>query len=326
MKYKKVLFMTGNSTKEVNAYLYALTSGCKGIFKNFKFFFNEEVSNYDFLVVFESLSSNIIVNIPKEHTIFIAGEATSIKSYNQKFIEQFGHIITCQEKIQHSSKFLCSPGHTWFSKKSYDELISLKDVKKTKLLSIVVSNKTSTKGHRDRLEFCLKLKEQLGGDVDLFGRGFNEFEDKWDVIAPYKYSIAIENSIEKHWITEKVGDCYTSHTFPFYMGAPNVNEYYDPKSYELIDIYDFEASLEKIKKIINDNSHYEKHLKYLIEAKNDYLNKYSMLPMICDFINNKLKTTQSENIKAFTIYPEKDNFFKKTKAYIAQILTRFSRA
>ena len=40
---------------------------------------------------------------------------------------------------------------------------------KTKLLSIVVSNKTFTKGHRDRLEFCLKLKERLGDKVDLFG-------------------------------------------------------------------------------------------------------------------------------------------------------------
>jgi hypothetical protein len=307
-------FQTSNTSNDIEKQLLRLTEDGEGGKGNCKFYFNKDLECYDYLVVFEELSKKIKINIPKRNLIFIAGEATSIKSYSQKFMDQFGHIVTCQKKIKHKSKFLRSPGHSWFSQKTHNELMNINSIKKTKLLSIVVSNKTLTKGHRKRLEFCLELKEKLGDKVDLFGRGFNDFEDKWDVIAPYKYSIAIENSIEDDWITEKLGDCYTSHTFPFYYGAPNVDAYYNPMSYELIDITDFDGTLKRIQQILNNEKHYEKHLQYLIEAKCDYLNKHSMLPMICNVINKniKIKEATEDNLNELTIYPYKIGLFQKT--------------
>ena len=320
-------FQTSNESHDIKEQLLRLTNGSGGTFSNYIFYFNEELDYYDYLVVFESIPTKVKVKIAKEKTIFIAGEASSIRNYNQRFLNQFGHIVTCQDRIKHNSKFLKSPGHTWFSKKSYDELMSLESIPKTKLLSIVVSNKASTKGHRDRLDFCLKLKEKLGDKVDLFGRGFNEFDDKWDVIAPYKYSIALENSIEEHWITEKLGDCYTSHTFPFYMGAPNVHEYYNPKSYELIDIYDFEKSLKRIESILDDIMHYERHLEYLKEAKYDYLNKHSMIPMICNFIDEHCSKDVKNNFpKELIIYPHSNNILQKIRNYILKIVKRYFNA
>ncbi len=316
MKLKNIKFITDNYSPELNNYLAELTPGGRGVFNNCQFFFNTDIDMYNYLVVFEVLPKEILVNTSNTTTIYIAGESTSIKRYNQKFLNQFDHVITCQKRVKHKSVFYKSPGHTWFSKKTYDELLNIKDIKKSKLLSIVVSNKCSTKGHRDRLNFCLRLKEKLGDKVDLWGRGFNNFEDKWDAIAPYKYSIAIENSIEDDWITEKLGDCYTSHTFPFYYGASNVDEYYNPLSYELIDINDFDGSLKKILKILNNNNeHYNKHLDYLIEAKNDYINKHSMVPMVCNFIadieNSKINTNDDVISTYKRLYPSKNNFFQK---------------
>jgi hypothetical protein len=314
MNSKIIKFYTGHDSSEVNNYYLSLTPNSKGQFNNFQFFFNEDIKYYDYIVVFEKLSKEIDASIPLDKIIFVAGEATSIKKYDQFFLDQFGHVITCQKRIQHKSKFLKSPGHSWFSKKTYDELLNTTTIEKTKLLSIVVSNKALTKGHKDRLSFCLKLKDQLGDKVDLFGRGFNEFDDKWEVIAPYKYSIAIENSVEDHWVTEKIGDCYTSHTFPFYMGAPNIKNYYNPNSYELIDINDFEKSLTTIMGVINDPDHYSNHLEFLKEAKYDYINKHSIIPMVCDFINNTLdKSSHQLKNEQFTISPEKSNFFQKIK-------------
>jgi len=314
MNQKKIKFITGHDSLEVNNYYLSLTPNGKGLFNNFQFFFNEDIKDYDYIVVFEKLYEEIAVSISLDKVIYIAGEASSIKRYKQEFLEQFGHIITCQEMIQHKSKFLKSPGHSWFPKKTYDELLNTTTVEKTKLLSIVVSNKTFTKGHRDRLTFCLKLKERLGDKVDLFGRGFNEFDDKWEVIAPYKYSIAIENSVEDHWVTEKIGDCYTSHTFPFYMGAPNIENYYNSNSYELIDIHDFEKSLITIMNIINDSEHYNNHLEFLKEAKYEYINKHSIIPMVCNFINEKLDKAECQpKNERLIISPEKINFFQNIK-------------
>jgi hypothetical protein len=315
MKSKKIKFFTGHDSVDVDNYYLSLTPGSKGFFNGYHFSFNQNVDDYDFIVVFDGLYEPINVNIPKEKIIFVAGEPTSIKNYDQSFLDQFGHIITCQNKINHKSVFLKSPGHTWFSKKTYDQLTEINYVRKSKLISIVASNKIFTKGHKDRFEFCLKLKERLGDKVDLFGRGFNEFDDKWEVIAPYKYSIAIENSVEDNWVTEKLGDCYTSHTFPFYMGAPNIEEYYNSESYELIDINNFDESLSKILKVVNDPSHYDSHLESLKEAKHAYLNKHSLIPMVCNFID-KLDINEFEKLhKEVLILPEKINFLKKTKLY-----------
>ena len=322
MILKRIKFITGNPTFELNQYLMGLTPNKSGKYDNCEFFFNQDTKEFDYLVIFDSLPEKIYIE-GNVVTIFITGEATAIKSYPQEFLEQFDHIITSQPNIKHQSVTLRSPGHTWFSKKTYDELLKMKEIKKEKLISIVVSNKKTTQGHRDRLDFCLKLKEKLGDKVDLFGRGFNDFNDKWEVIAPYKYSIAIENSIEDHWITEKLGDCYTSHTFPFYMGAPNVHEYYDSNSFVLIDIYDFENSLDKILNVLNDSRHYENHLAYLQEAKLNYINKHSMVPMICDFINKELADNSEtiENRESLIIHPVKISKIKnKMKKFIKKFI------
>ena len=92
--------MTGHNSLEVNNYYLNLTPNGKGLFNNFQFFFNQDITDYDYVVVFEGLYEEIVVSISLDKVIFIAGEAASIKRYNQNFLEQFGHIITCQETIQ----------------------------------------------------------------------------------------------------------------------------------------------------------------------------------------------------------------------------------
>lgn len=314
MGTKKIKFFTGHDSEDVNRYYLRLTPGSKGVIKDFEFIFNKDIQDSDYIVVFDSILTPINLTIPKDRVIFVAGEPSSIKNYDQSFLDQFGHVLTCQKRIKHESKFLVSPGHSWFSKKSYDELVEINKISKTKLLSIVASNKTFTKGHKDRFDFCIKLKEHLGDRADIFGRGFNDFENKWDVIAPYKYSISIENCKEMHWITEKLGDCFTSHTFPFYMGAPNIGNYYDKRSYKLVDIYNFEESLSTILKTINNSEHYENSLQYLIDSKYKYIDEHCILPMICNFIDNNLKPLSHENtFKKSVIYPEKNKLLNRIK-------------
>ncbi len=37
------------------------------------------------------------------------------------------------------------------------------------------------------------MRDQIA--FDLYGRGFRHIDDKWEGIAPYRYSIAFENSL-----------------------------------------------------------------------------------------------------------------------------------
>lgn len=292
--------------------------------RDFEFFLNEKMDSCDYWVVFDYLPQKDSTMCQNKNTIFIAGESSSIKRYNQKFLNQFAHVITCQRRIKCPEVHYMAPGHSWFSKKSYDELINNNKMIKNKLLSVVVSNKSGTPGHKKRLEFCLNLKKYFGDKIDIFGRGINGFNDKWDVLAPYKYSIAIENSVEQDWMTEKIGDCFTSLTFPLYYGCPNINDYYSPNSYELIDIDDFEKSCKIIENIINSKKHYDQHLNSLIESKNRYMNEHCLIPLIANFIKNNYKEIEGSTAKKITLMPEK-NFESAVYKYSKRIINKISR-
>ncbi len=263
-----------------------------------QFFINQEIEECDAWVVLGGLRQEIeTTSCPPDNIIFVAGEPSTIWHYDKRFLKQFAKIITCQREIKGPGVVYGLQGHPWHIglnhsnpqdlglAKGYDELLSMENVPKTKLLSIITSNKQGTFGHRQRYKFALNLKEVLGDQADLFGRGINDFNDKWDALAPYKYSMAIENCSTEDYVSEKLFDCYLTHTFPFYYGAPNVDTYFPPKSYEPININDFAGSIEKIKDIINNPKHYQEHLPYIIEAKLKYLNDYNVFPLIANLIS-----------------------------------------
>lgn len=94
---------------------------------------------------------------------------------------------------------------------------------KTKLCSMVTSNKRMCPGHDFRLGWMKKLQDH----VDLYGRGFNDFKYKEDALADYLFSVTIENdSYETYW-TEKILDCFVCGTIPIYHGAPDIGDYFN---------------------------------------------------------------------------------------------------
>lgn len=299
--------------REVLANVLKQTPACSGRWESVQFYANTDIESCDFYIVFEGLEKKEKILCSPQNTIFVAAEPSSLKRYDESFLAQFATIITCQRGIRHGNICYNQPGHTWFIKRNYDELMQIASVQKSKLLSIVTSNKQESAGHRKRYEFCMKLKEYFGDAADLYGRGINEFEDKWDVLAPYKYSVAIENYIEPDWVTEKIGDCFLAHTFPFYYGAPNISKYYREESFVNIDIDNFELSSRKIEKVITEEFHYENSLPALLDSKIKYLNNISLVPMLHNFIMGRI-CKEKQHKEQMVFYPEKSKaflFFKK---------------
>jgi len=141
----------------------------------------------------------------------------------------------------------------------------------------------------------MKLKAHFGDDIDLFGRGVNDFDKKLDTLKDYKYSIAIENAVEENWFTEKLYDCFLTHTIPLYYGCPNITDYFSPASLVKIDIDDFDRTVHEIEKLLKDDTFYETHLDAVIEAKEKYLYQYSIYPLVVNFIKeNNIELTNSK--------------------------------
>jgi hypothetical protein len=255
-----------------------------GIWGDYQFFINSPIKQCDYWVVFEQIKSSESCYCPPENTIFITGEPPSMSHYNQNFLNQFSHVISSNKKIYHKHLYPFIQGHPWFVNKNYDELSIINKIDKSKELSIVTSNKILTQGHRKRFQFAMKLKEYFGDRIDLFGNGIIPFRDKWDVLAPYKYSVIIENYKCDDWLTEKLFDCYLAECFPFYYGCENISRYYDAESYEEVDIEDFDGCINKIEKILENPLHYGEHQPYIRASKFRTLNKYNLFPNIINFI------------------------------------------
>jgi hypothetical protein len=107
---------------------------------------------------------------------------------------------------------------------------------KTQLVSMISSNKSMVPGHRKRLEFVNKFKDQ----VHLYGRGFRDLDAKEDGLRDYMFSIAVENAVYDTYFTEKLTDCFATGTIPVFYGCKGVTEYFNEDGIVFLnDDFDF---------------------------------------------------------------------------------------
>lgn len=141
--------------------------------------------------------------------------------YNNK---KFDFVLTFdKELLDRGENYIFYPfGVTWIA----DRIP--RDYKKTKLISIIGSNKSMTPGHQFRkqvINYCLNRN-----DVDVYGRGYNEISSKEDGLNDYMFSIVMENSQADWYFSEKLIDCFATQTLPIYWGC-NISDYFAKNSY-----------------------------------------------------------------------------------------------
>ena len=278
-----------------------------GVLDECHFFVNQEIKQCDYWFVFDGLLKQEETVCSPKNVVLVTWEPPSIKSYNQKFIDQFNLVVTCHKNINHKNVIYSQQAHPWFVDRNYDQLKEPLHVNKSKILSVITSDKIFTEGHKKRYDFVMKLKNHFGDLIDVYGRGVKDFDDKWDVLAPYKYSIAIENLAYEDWLTEKLPDCFLAETFPFYYGCPNITHYFEPDSYKTIDIEDFEKSVKIIEETILDESHFALSHPKILNAKQKYIDEISFFPFVKSIIyqmRGKSRVSAYSLPKMVTLYPE----------------------
>ena len=105
---------------------------------------------------------------------------------------------------------------------------------KTRMASLIASSKTVLEGHKLRHRIVAQIKT-LGLPVEVMGRGYRPFADKAEGLAPYRYSVVIENSREPGYFSEKLIDALLCKTVPIYWGAPDIADYFDTDGMILCD-------------------------------------------------------------------------------------------
>lgn len=180
----------------------------------------------------------------------------------------------------------------WHLSKSYSQLVN-DNINKTKDLSVIVSSLYTFEGHKKRINLIKYLDNQDNFQIDIYGRcqslNFKKYlgelhNGKDDGLMTYKYHIAIENSSEKGYFTEKLIDSILSECLTFYWGAPDAEDYFPNAFIRLPLNGNHQQDMNVILDAINNNE-YKKRLEYIRIAKMKILNEMQFFPRMCKMIN-----------------------------------------
>lgn len=161
---------------------------------------------------------------------------------------------------------------------------------KSKKISFVVSKNAGSNGniiYDKRLELVdLIVKNDL--PIDIYGRGWQSngkqikgicpSDKKINSLIDYEFSIGIENSIEKNYISEKFFDNLLLNTVPIYYGCPNISNIYDENSFIRLDLNDMNKTLQVLENILYLN--YDNYLDLIYESKINYIKNHNLITEI----------------------------------------------
>ena len=149
------------------------------------------------------------------------------------FHRRFYRILSCNPgllaAVPNGNLFIY--GDSWV--KDWNSL----DLTKTAMVSLIASKKRQQKGHKLRHQVVREIRKR-GIECDVMGRGYRPIEDKAEGLAPYRFSVVIENTREPGYITEKLIDALLCKTVPIYWGAPDVGKYFDTNGMIICNSFD----------------------------------------------------------------------------------------
>lgn len=260
-------------------------------------------SEFDYLITFNN--SQEMLSVPREKNIVFTMEPSwshcvqdAVLDNSFKVFSSVGRFAS-RDNVEMAPTLMFSEdsgGSTQSHVKQAGEGISTtmeqylanNSFNKTKKCSIILAAHGAIAGapkHPDSIYFnrenlLVKIfKSDL--DIDVYGRGWNindprykgYAEYKEDALRDYEFSIGIENSREDYYISEKITDCFMNNCVPIYDGCKLVHEFYNPKSFEKIDV-DSETVIEDIRAIISGSN--EKYKEHILEAKKKYFTDYNI--------------------------------------------------
>jgi hypothetical protein len=271
------------------------------------FIFDAYCRQYDWLVVYDDLPRRAgskrpdwieELACPRDRTLLITTEPSSIKLYGRAYLRQFGHVLTSQESwaVTHPGAIRRQPGLIWFYgaqkiEGTYDDLVRQNQApEKPKLIGTVCSSKRMGHTlHAARYDFTQELKRRLP-DLEIYGHGVRPIKDKSAAVEPFRYHVAIENHVAPHHWTEKLADAFLGWSLPFYFGAPNASDYFPTESFIPIDIFDV-AGAERIIRDAFTRDEYTRRLPAIREARRRVLECHGTFPQLAKLIEERSHTS-----------------------------------
>ena len=175
-------------------------------------------------------------NPKHRYAMFIESEAIMPGSY--KLFEKYKGLEKDFDLIfTHSAKLLDTLdnarhvpfwSHPWYGRKlGGGELRDDAYLYKTKDISILSSNKLMSEYNKFRVATAMRCKrDKLADTFGTFDGG--PMVKVADTLKDYRFSICIENDIKPYFFTEKLTNAFAAQTVPIYLGATEIDKFFNP--------------------------------------------------------------------------------------------------
>tara|TARA_R110001606_G_scaffold250870_1_gene398905 strand:+ start:93 stop:1031 length:939 start_codon:yes stop_codon:yes gene_type:complete len=260
-------------------------------------------SNFDYLITFNNSSE--MLSVSRDKNIVFTMEPSWSHCIQDAVLDNSFKVFSSVGRFAHRDNVEMAPtlmfsedsgGSTQSHvkqagegiKTSMGEYLSYENFNKPKKCSMILAAHGAIAGspkHPDSLylqreKLLVKIFES-DLDIDVYGRGWQindprykgYAEYKEDALRDYEFSIGIENSKEDYYISEKITDCFMNNCVPIYDGCNLAHEFYNPKSFEKIDVAS-ESVIEDIQNIIEGSN--KKYIEYVKESKIKYFTDYNI--------------------------------------------------
>ena len=288
------------------------TPGHTGIWDGIQFT-EQPMDAYDYVVVLNRVPQDTTLRCPPA-SIWAVIQEPPVPEYRwlAKGFDRFGRVYTPDTTFE-GPRFIHSHGALpWHVNRDYDYLKACTPPEKKRTLSWVTSSSKGRAGHRLRMEFLDRLQQQV--QFDVWGRGFQPIDDKWDGLAPYRYGLAIENHSAPYYWTEKIVDCFLAWTMPIYYGCTNIYDYFPKEAMIQVDITKPDEAIGIIKDTIQSDL-YLRRRDAIAEARRLILDRYQFFPFMTALIEERENKKPTEDKQTIFLprlpflypYPELNN-------------------
>ncbi|TAK49870.1 MAG: hypothetical protein EPO23_01190 [Xanthobacteraceae bacterium] len=246
-----------------------------GVWRGIRFVFDDATrprddQGADWLVAYDEPAAGCMTRVPVARRILFITEPPSIKRYPSDYLARFGTVVSPFSQPGYAGRLVRQQaGLGWFygadiggaapagvsGPLGWSDLVAVNQDAwpRRGLISAVCSAKTMNLNHVRRLRFLRMLKDALGDELVVFGRGFAPIADKAEGIDGFRYHLVLENSLEDNGWTEKLADPILAGVFPIVAGAPNLARDFDPAGFALIDTRRPRAAVRAVRKLLADD-------------------------------------------------------------------------
>ena len=170
-------------------------------------------------------------NPDKKYGLLLESEAIKRNAYklfdSHKGLEKdfdliFTHSAKILDKID-NARFVPFCASLWNKDQISDDAYT----RKTKNVSILSSDKLMCELHKFRYDLAYKCKrENLADTFGTFDGG--PMVKIADTLTDYRYSICIENEVQPYFFTERLISALAAQTIPIYLGATEIDKFFNP--------------------------------------------------------------------------------------------------